>query len=365
MAVLTRSTFLLVGLGALAATTLVVWHVRLSTPTPAEATFPGYTGQVAFRSARDQASGQIYVMNPDGSNVVRLTNSTASDTPASWSPDGAKIGFTSDRDGNSEIYSMNADGTGQTRLTNNSAFDAGGAWSSDGTKLAFNSDRDSSLQEIYVMDANGANQARVTNNTARDFGPDWMPGGNKIVFTSDRDGHYEIYVMNADGSGQTRLTNSSASQAVTPNWSPDGTKIAYLRDCTNEPTCTPAIMVMNANGSGSTPIVTAGTNMVFWDVAWSPDGARLFGTTLGFPVFSTREIHSWKADGTDPQQLTNNSVLDDSVELQPVVGVGGITTLPEGLRELNGPDRPWLGLALALAALLLLVSFGTHHLLRN
>ena len=59
-------------------------------------------------------------MNADGSNQTRLTNNAANDVHPSFSGDGSKIVFDSDRDGNYEIYVMNADGSNQTRLTNNS-----------------------------------------------------------------------------------------------------------------------------------------------------------------------------------------------------------------------------------------------------
>ena len=72
-------------------------------------------------------------MNPDGSNLTRLTNNTASygDVLPAWSPDGNKIVFVTNRDGNNdmlEIYSMNADGTNQTRLTSNSYRDEHPSW---------------------------------------------------------------------------------------------------------------------------------------------------------------------------------------------------------------------------------------------
>jgi len=97
--------------------------------------------KIAFSSWRD-GNGEIYVMNTDGSEQKRLTNSPNSDGSPCWSPDGKKIVFTSKRDGNIEIYVMNADGSEQRNLTNNPAIDAWPSWSPDGEKIAFNSGRD-------------------------------------------------------------------------------------------------------------------------------------------------------------------------------------------------------------------------------
>ncbi len=93
-------------------------------------------------------------MNADGLGQTRLTTNPAGDGEPAWSPDGTKIAFTSDRDGNSQIYVMNAaDGSGQTNLTNNAAFIVGTpAWSPDGTKIAFTNTRDGNV-EVYVMNA--------------------------------------------------------------------------------------------------------------------------------------------------------------------------------------------------------------------
>jgi TolB protein len=120
---------------------------------------------------------------------------------------------------------MNPDGTGVTRLTHSVGSDWLPAWSPDGTKIAFTSDREDPgctficNEEIYVMNADGGGQTRVTSNPASDLGPDWSPDGSKIAFESYRDGNYEVYVMNADGTGQTNLTNNPASDHR-PAWSP-------------------------------------------------------------------------------------------------------------------------------------------------
>jgi TolB protein len=93
----------------------------------------------------------------------------------SFSPDGNRIAFMSQRDGgNAEVYVMNADGTGQTRLTKTHAWDTYPAFSPDGNQIAFQSDRDGN-HEIYVMNLRGQGVTRITNHAAVDSAPDWQP----------------------------------------------------------------------------------------------------------------------------------------------------------------------------------------------
>jgi Tol biopolymer transport system component len=147
---------------------------------------------------------------------------------ASALPSGESIAFVSDG-GERKIYVMNADGSRQINLTVDPADDYDQAWPPDGSRIAFASNRDGN-NEVYVMDAEGTDQTNITNSPASgENEPAWSPDGSRIVFQSSRDGNSEIYVMNADGSGQTTLTNDPAWDTQTV-WSPEGSQIAFVSD---------------------------------------------------------------------------------------------------------------------------------------
>jgi Tol biopolymer transport system component len=195
-------------------------HVKDTTSNFSPAWSPDGT-KIAFASSRDTAShvSHIYVMDPNGTNVIQLTNAAGDDALPAWSPDGTKIAFASDRDGNDEIYVMNANGSGQVNLTNHAGSDLAPVWSPDGTKIAFHSDREINYA-IWVMNADGSNPVRLTNPTG-DPGtggaenPSWSPDGTRILYDDNAD----IWVMNADGSGKIRL-NSGSARDILPRWRP-------------------------------------------------------------------------------------------------------------------------------------------------
>ncbi len=275
-------------------------------------------GQILFISDRT-GKLQIYVMNGDGSEQTRLTNSRYEDTEPDWSPDGSRIAFTSNRGGNlGDIYVMNVDGSGVTRLTHTEGainFSKSPAWSSDGSKIAYtNGGTLAPFSRIYTVNScipaecaraglpspSRSRAMRASDPRSAYSSPAWSPDGSNIAVTQLAGRMFiavsKILVMNAKGRGEHELTSQPASEDQAA-WSPDGSKVAfagYLQSGTWE------IYVVNANGSNEVRITNNRANDFV--PTWSPDGSQIAFTSNRSGRF---EVYVVNADGSNLRQLTH------------------------------------------------------------
>ncbi|MBN1661325.1 MAG: PD40 domain-containing protein [Anaerolineae bacterium] len=210
--------------------------------------------RIAFVSFRDTLTGKwglskgsIYIMAFDpvagkAGEVVRVTDGEGGDGWPTWSPDGKRLAFHSDRGGNLDIWVVNVDGSGLTRLTESPADDRYPAWSPDGKKIAYTSNR-SGNEDVWVMNVHQApagaeptggaaddDAVNLTKSPERDRYPMWSPDGSRLTFNTNRDGDYEVYVMNADGSQPQNISRSPKTTEGLADWSPDGYSLVIYSD---------------------------------------------------------------------------------------------------------------------------------------
>lgn len=199
-------------------------------PTPTG----GGVGQIAFASAREGIP-QIYLMNVDGTGVIRLTDMADGACQPDWAPDGTRLAFTSpcrtSRDiyPGSSIWVMGADGSGLSPLAAAPGGDFDPAWSPNGDKIAFTSLRNGHPQ-VYVMNADGSQQTNLSDNTAVESEPGWSPSGSQIIYISVRSGVQEIWIMSAEDGAGTRFSRSGGRDDADPNWSPDGDLVVFAQE---------------------------------------------------------------------------------------------------------------------------------------
>jgi TolB protein len=172
---------------------------------------------VANRDVQD-----IYIVDYDGANTHRVTTTTTLNITPVWSPDKSVIAYTSYRpSGPVGVYRdlvLSFITTGQRTTPANGSPSRQNylpMFSPDGSKIAFTSDRDGN-PEIYVMNRDGSGLRRMTNNPAIDVTPTWSPSGNQLAWVSDRTGNPHIYIMNADGTGQRSIISEICDR---PTWS--------------------------------------------------------------------------------------------------------------------------------------------------
>ena len=299
-----------------------------ATPVPSPESTAGIdlsqlTGSIALSGGSPHAE-DVYVINANGTGLIRLTDDPVAEFDPTWSPDGTSIAYrrqvTDDR--TTDIYVIDANGSGERNLSgDDGAPDWGPAWSPDGDWIAWNAASDAGFGfDLGLIHPDGSERMVIKPGVFVEY-PAWSPDGSQIAFMSqvaEEGSQYDIFVMGADGSDVNRLTTTRGSDGW-PAWSPDGTRILFSSerdDCalSDAPDCNTTgdigpfhtLYVMKPDGSNQDRV-----SDVFGQIAdWSPDGRYVVFEGLG-------GLSIMRSDGSD------------------------LTTLPTGLSFSGFPD--WSG----------------------
>ena len=284
---------------------------------------PPSTAKIVFTSNRD-GNSEIYIMNPDGSEQVNLTQHGAPDYDPVWSPTGEEILFVSERDGVRDLYLMKADGTQVRKVFRKSVGREHPTWSPDGEQIAYH--RFNKLT-IYVSSIDGKNEEELTSG----LWPTWSPDGSEIAFVGD-----EAFAVGVNGilnAANPRIqiinlrTNVeddpflAKNLMFNPAWAPNSTQIAFswidldaipVEDLIagEDAADTEAVYLANRDGSGLKRIVDAKTSDPVWAphadefvyVKWDRGKRQLFKIAVGgdLPIRLTRRGDNYSADWFDP-----------------------------------------------------------------
>jgi TolB protein len=174
--------------------------------------------ELAIVASIDGAA-DLFRVGANGRTLVRLTdNAPVIDIAPSWSPDGERITFASDRSGAPQIYVMDNDGRNTRRLTYTSSYSATPAWSPDGKWIAYGV-RTQGQFDLYLTDPMGEVSIPLVVHRGNDQSPSWSPDGRKIVFASDRRGRLDLYVIDVNTRRLRRIT-SQVKDNLAPDWGP-------------------------------------------------------------------------------------------------------------------------------------------------
>jgi len=192
---------------------------------------------------------------------ARLSSHAGLNIAGRYAPDGRAVALTLSRDGDPELYLLGVDGTIRRRLTTSFGVDVDPSWSPDGHQLAFVSSRLGSPQ-IFIVDVNNGATRRLTANGKYDATPAWSPKGDRIVFSRQEGGRFDLYSIRPDGTDERRLTFGPGS-AEHPRWSPDGRFVVYSIESGGKK----GLWLMRADGTGWRQISSDGSHPA-WSAVW-------------------------------------------------------------------------------------------------
>ncbi|PYO44229.1 MAG: hypothetical protein DMD29_01000 [Gemmatimonadetes bacterium] len=249
-------------------------HARITGTAPGGKTAAATVyvlGEIVVASSR---GGKFRLYSIERSNLSQLrpvSADTGQQIDPAFSPDGSRIAFVSNRDGNAEVYAMDADGTNVTRLTNDPQLDGRPVFAPDGQAILFQSQRAGGKLQIFSMNADGTGVKQLTQDSVS-LAPAISPDGRTIAYVSLRNKNYDIWLMNRDGSNQRQFTRSPQWRESEPRFLKDGT-LAYLVE--RQEGGRTVQQVMKADLPTGQVTALSGTDLALFSFAVAPAGDLL------------------------------------------------------------------------------------------
>ena len=218
-------------------------------------------------------------------------------------PTTPKIAFMTARNKNRDIYLMNPDGSGMERITHHPAMDVGPKWSPTGEQILFESDRDRVpfSWDLYLMDADGSNVRRIFTKSMNRISAVWSPDGKQIAYTRWEQGINYIYIAPIDGKKEESVVIGSQ-----PSWSPDGMEIAFIEGGTRDPK---RISILNVKTRKHKFFFPAKAPDWVRHVAWAPTGDKFaFTWNKMLGNLDGNTIYIVNRDGTGVRRILGEAV---------------------------------------------------------
>jgi TolB protein len=289
---------------------------------------------LAFMSQREDVF-QISLISPDGEDRVELPTDDRKGGDPQWSPDGTMLVWVVESELNTDLYLLNLMTGEGLRIADHPKSDRWPFWSPDSRSVGYMSERHEEGEpeqwDLMIYDIATGETRNLTDSPDRGEGfGDWSPDGSRIAFVTDHAVQRDILVMSADGSGEVNITNLPSDDRE-PSWSPDGTLIAFE---SNRGTLGPFdIWVMRPDGSSPRNLTRQLTGNQHAD--WAPDGTRL--------VYESRRDGQSEIYVTEVESGASSRLTDDPGEdTDPTWSPDGTTIAFVADRDGDGTSEIWL-----------------------